>query len=126
MRCVRRRSLNPTAKRGRRRPDPFAKVTAQLREWFCASPWLTARELLARLQAEMPDTYPETLLRTLQRRVKQWRGDAARQLVFGTGPGAVAGSSGAATETPIAATGVADAATGMAGCSSSDASGASS
>ena len=103
------------AKRGRRRPDPFAKVTAQLHEWFCASPWLTSRELLARLQAEMPDTYPETLLRTLQRRVKQWRGDAARQLVFVAGPRATAGSDGVATETPIAATGVADEATGMAG-----------
>ena len=105
----------PKAKRERRRPDPFAKVTAQLHEWFCASPWLTARELLVRLQAEMPDTYPETLLRTLQRRVKQWRGDAApgaaaRQLVFGTG-----GSGDEATGAPVAATGVADAATGMAG-----------
>jgi len=105
----------PKAKRGRRRPDPFAKVSAQLHEWFCASPWLTSRELLARLQAEMPDTYPETLLRTLQRRVKQWRGDAARQLVFAAGPGGTAGSGSEATETPIAATGVADAARGMAG-----------
>jgi hypothetical protein len=106
----------PKAPRERRRPDPFAEVTGRLLEWFRASPWLTARELLARLQAEMPaDSYPETLLRTLQRRVKQWRGDAARQLVFGTGPGAVAGSGSEATEAPIAATGVADAATGVAG-----------
>jgi hypothetical protein len=105
----------PKAPRERRRPDPFAKVTGRLQEWFSASPWLTARELLARLQAEMPDTYPGTLLRTLQRRVKQWRGDAARQLVFGTGPGAVAGSGSEATEAPTAATGVADAATGVAG-----------
>jgi hypothetical protein len=59
-------------------------VTAQLHAWFCASPWLTARELLARLQAEMPDSYPETLLRTLQRRLKQWRGEAARQLGRGS------------------------------------------
>jgi CRISPR/Cas system-associated exonuclease Cas4 (RecB family) len=105
----------PKAKRGRRRPDPFAKVTAQLHGWFCASPWLTARELLARLQAGMPDTYPETLLRTLQRRVNQWRGDAARQLVFGTGSGAAAGSGDKAASAPAAATGVAGAATGMTG-----------
>jgi hypothetical protein len=74
----------PKAKRERRRPDPFAAVTAQLHAWFRAEPWLTARELLARLQAAVPDTYPEKLLRTLQRRVKQWRGEAARRLVFGT------------------------------------------
>lgn len=109
-----RPSAQPKAKRGRRRPDPFAEVTAHLREWFRAAPWLTSRELLVRLQAEMPDTCPETLLRTLQRRVKQWRGDAARQLVFGAGPGAAAGSGGEATETAVAATGVADAATDMA------------
>ena len=30
---------------GRRRPDPLVVVTAQLREWFEAEPWRTAREL---------------------------------------------------------------------------------
>jgi hypothetical protein len=35
------------AKRGRRRPDPFVTVTAQIREWFEAEPWRTSRELLA-------------------------------------------------------------------------------
>jgi len=74
----------PKAKRGRRRPDPFAAVTARLHEWFAAEPWRTSRELLGRLQAEIPDRYPEKLLRTLQRRLKQWRGEAARQLVFGS------------------------------------------
>ena len=49
----------PKAKRERRRPDPFAAVTAQLHAWFLAEPWLTARELLGRLQAAVPDTYPE-------------------------------------------------------------------
>ncbi len=105
----------PKAKRGRRRPDPFAKVTAQLHERFCAEPWLTSRELLARLRAEVPDTYPEKLLRTLQRRVKQWRSEAARRPVFGAGSGDAVGSSSAATGAPAAAAGVADAATGMAG-----------
>ncbi|WP_245624522.1 ISNCY family transposase [Belnapia moabensis] len=105
----------PKAKRERRRPDPLVQVTAQLHDWFCASPWLTARELLARLQAELPDSYPEALLRTLQRRLKQWRGDAARQLVFGAGSEARARSDGEATGAPVAATGVADEATGMAG-----------
>jgi hypothetical protein len=105
----------PVAKRGRRRPDPFAKVTAQLHEWFLASPSLTARELLARLQAEVPAVYPETLLRTLQRRVKGWRAEMARELVFGPGSGVAAGSGREATGAVAASTDVADAATGMAG-----------
>jgi hypothetical protein len=42
----------PKQKRGRRRPDPLAKVTVHLRAWFTAKPWRTGRELLERLQAE--------------------------------------------------------------------------
>ena len=105
----------PKATRERCRPDPLAKVTAQLHARFCASPWLTTRKLLAHLQAEMPDSYPETLLRTLQRRLKQRRGDAARQLVFGAASEVTAGSGGEATGMPNAATDVADEAAGMAG-----------
>jgi hypothetical protein len=72
------------AKRGRRRPDPFVSVTAQMREWFKAEPWRTSRELFARLQSEQPGSYPDGQLRTLQRRVKEWRRDMAHDLVFGT------------------------------------------
>ena len=71
------------AKRGRRRPDPFAAVTAQVREWFEAEPWRTSRELLERLQAERPGAYPDGQLRTLQRRLKGWRRDVAHTLAFG-------------------------------------------
>src|SRR4051794_20692489 len=39
----------PKQKRGRRRPDPLAPVTAQLHEWSVAEPWRTGRELLERL-----------------------------------------------------------------------------
>ena len=81
--------VRPTArpkakqKRGRRRPDPLAAVTEQLREWFEAEPWRTGRELLERLQAAHPDTYPDGLLRTLQRRLKIWRSEKAHMMVFG-------------------------------------------
>ena len=37
------------------------------------------------LQAEHPDAYPDGLLRTVQPRLKEWRREAARRLVFGTG-----------------------------------------
>ena len=85
----REREVRPTsrpkekAKRGRRRPDPLVTVTAQLHDWFEAEPWRTARELLERLQDEQPGTYPVGLLRTLQRRLKDWRRDKAHELVFG-------------------------------------------
>ena len=70
--------------RQRRPPDPFAAVTTELRAWFEAEPWHTSRELLERLQAERPGAYPDGQLRTLQRRLKEWRRDAAHQMVFGT------------------------------------------
>ncbi|WP_424137743.1 ISNCY family transposase [Roseomonas chloroacetimidivorans] len=72
------------AKRLRRRPDPFAAVTAQLQAWFVAEPWRTSRELLERLQAEQLGSFPAGQLRTLQRRVKAWRREEAHRLVFGT------------------------------------------
>ncbi len=73
-------------KRSRRRPDPFAAVTVELRGWFEAEPWHTSRELLERLQAQCPGIYPDGQLRTLQRRLKEWRREAAHQMVFGTTP----------------------------------------
>jgi hypothetical protein len=72
------------AKRGRRRPDPLVKATADLRNWFEAEPWRTGSELLSRLQAEYPGDYPDKLLRTLQRRLKVWRSEQADALLFGS------------------------------------------
>ena len=71
-------------KRLRRRPDPFAAVTMELRGWFEAEPWHTSRELLERLQAQCPGVFPDGQLRTLQRRLKEWRREAAHRMVFGT------------------------------------------
>ena len=73
----------PPIPRGRRRPDPLAKVTDDLKAWFHEDPSQTGRELLGRLQAAHPDDYPDALIRTVQRRVKIWRADMARSLVFG-------------------------------------------
>ncbi len=39
-------------------------------------------DIAERLQAEYPGEFSEANLRTLQRRVKAWRADAARRLVF--------------------------------------------
>lgn len=72
--------LKPRSKRERRHPDPLVTVTCELQGWFEAEPWHTSRELLDRLQQE----YPDHLLRTLQRRVKEWRRSKAHMLVFGS------------------------------------------
>ena len=98
----------PKAKRGRRRPDPLLAVTERLRQWFDAEPWRTSRALLERLQAEVPDAYPDKLLRTLQRRVKQWRGEMARRLVFGSEDGAPKHGRGEATGIAYETTGVSE------------------
>ena len=71
------------ARRGRRRPDPFVTVTTSMREWFEVEPWRTSRELFERLQKEQPGVYPDGQLRTLQRRLKEWRRAMAHKMVFG-------------------------------------------
>ena len=78
----------PSAPRGRRRPDPLAKVTDDLRALFDADMAQTGRELLLKLQFAHPETYPDGLLRTVQRRLKIWRAAIATELVFGASQGA--------------------------------------
>ena len=73
----------PAAKRERRRPDPLLAVTAELEEWYQAEPWRTSREFLERVQAKYPGRYADGLIRTVQRRIKIWRGARARELMFG-------------------------------------------
>jgi hypothetical protein len=68
----------------RTRPDPFEGAWPQLRAWFDVEPDRTARELLERLVAQREDGPGEAQLRTLQRRLKIWRAEKARELVFGT------------------------------------------
>ena len=65
------KSLGP--RQYRTRADPFEAVRDELHDWFLAAPDATVKSLLERLQAEYPDEYPDNLLRTLQRRVSEWR-----------------------------------------------------
>ena len=58
----------------RTRQDPLAEVwTRELEPMLADSPALRAITLLGYLQNKYPGHYPESLLRTLQRRVKNWR-----------------------------------------------------
>jgi hypothetical protein len=66
----------------RTREDPFASVWSRIQEWLEAEPDRTAKEILERLRRDEPDRFPDGQLRTLQRRVKEWRQSAVRGLVF--------------------------------------------
>jgi hypothetical protein len=57
----------------RTRPDPFEEVWAQIEERLAAEPERTAKSLLLELQGRYPGQYGAEQLRTLQRRVKEWR-----------------------------------------------------
>jgi hypothetical protein len=67
----------------RTRTDPFAASWSLVESWLVAEPNITAKELMARLSNQLPDLYPTgAQLRSMQRRVKVWRAQWARQLVF--------------------------------------------
>ena len=60
--------------RWRTRPDPFAEVWQEVREQLEANPGLEAKTLFADLQRRYPGRFGDGQLRTLQRRIKRWRG----------------------------------------------------
>jgi len=66
----------------RTRKDPFEMVWYDVLRWLQQSPETTAKELFERLQHEHPQRFRDGQLRTLQRRVRQWREIMARELVL--------------------------------------------
>lgn len=73
-RTYRRRRQQPRGPRTwRTRPDPFATVWDEIRRWLEASPERTAKSIFQELQGRSPDHYPDAQLRTLQRRIQEWR-----------------------------------------------------
>jgi hypothetical protein len=79
----RKRSSGPRTYRTR--VDPFESVWPQVEQWLNEQPDANAKELFLRLQGSMAGAFAPGQLRTLQRRVKQWRSEIARQLVLGLG-----------------------------------------
>jgi hypothetical protein len=64
----------------RTREDPFEAVWGQIEQQLEHTPNIHATQLLAWLQVRYPDQFQDGQLRTLQRRVKDWRVEqAARQ-----------------------------------------------
>ena len=73
----------------RTREDPFEHSWPMVQQWLEAEPGASAKELMERLAAMFPDLYTGTAqLRTLQRRVKVWRAERAKALIFGHLPSA--------------------------------------
>ena len=78
----------------RTRKDPFEGVWGEVLVWLLAEPDATGKVLMARLQSEHPDRFTEAQLRTMQRRVKEWRSIMAKKLVYAGTDEASAASSG--------------------------------
>jgi hypothetical protein len=57
----------------RTRNDPFEEVWGEVEQWLDDEPERTAKSLLLELQQQYPGRYCEGQLRTLQRRVQEWR-----------------------------------------------------
>jgi hypothetical protein len=68
----------------RTREDPFDGVWPWVEEQLAQSPRLEAKTLFVALQRLHPGRFPDGQLRTLQRRVKQWRAEhgPAREVFF--------------------------------------------
>jgi hypothetical protein len=65
--------VRPMEREWRTRDDPFADVWQHVEEQLRLNPRLEAKTLFAELQREHPGKFEDGQLRTLQRRVKQWR-----------------------------------------------------
>jgi hypothetical protein len=76
------RKVNDTPRYWRTRPDPFEDVWPEVLYWLGEDPDATAKSLFERLMVEYPGKFQSGQLRTLQRRVKEWRCVMARELVF--------------------------------------------
>jgi hypothetical protein len=72
-----RRSEKPRAPRTwRTHPDAFAPVWEEVSGWLAVEPERTAKSVFEQLQQQHPGRFPDGQLRTLQRRVKEWRARA--------------------------------------------------
>ena len=67
------------------RVDPFADAWPTIEGWLMAEPSASPNALMDRLAAMVPQAYAsKAQLRTLQRRVKAWRVERAKEMVLGS------------------------------------------
>lgn len=74
------RNASPVPRSWRTRRDPFENVWPEILLWLQADPDSTAKSLMERLHREHPGRFPDGQLRTLQRRVGEWRKVMAQTL----------------------------------------------
>ena len=68
----------------RTKVDPFADAWPLVDGWLIAEPSTSAKELMDRLATMFPEAYAgNAQLRTLQRRVKAWRAERAKEMILG-------------------------------------------
>jgi hypothetical protein len=77
------RKEEPKIRDWRTREDPFKDVWADILLWLQKEPDSTAQSLLERLNEKYSGQFGASMLRTLQRRIGEWRRTMARKLVFG-------------------------------------------
>ena len=70
------------ARTWRTQKDPFEGVWCKVLDWLQEDPDASTVSLLGRFQEAKPDRFSRAHLRTLQRRVQQWRGIMASNLVY--------------------------------------------
>jgi hypothetical protein len=75
------RSEAPSTRDWRTRKDPFESVWPEIMLWLQEDPESTAKSLMDRLHHQHPGCFPDGQLRTLQRRIREWRRVMARMLV---------------------------------------------
>jgi hypothetical protein len=71
-----------TSRHWRTRKDPFESVWLDVLQWLQRDPDETARGLFERLRQKHPGRFSDGQLRTLQRRLREWRQVMAKQLVY--------------------------------------------
>lgn len=76
------RRLPSKPRHWRTRKDPFEAVWADVLHWLQEAPDATAKSLFERLALERPGEFHPGQLRTLQRRIRDWRHVMAKHLVF--------------------------------------------
>lgn len=77
------RKGEPKARHWRTREDPFQDVWTDILLWLQKEPDSIAKVILQKLDDKYPEQFGSKLLRTLQRRIGEWRRTMARKLVFG-------------------------------------------
>lgn len=86
------RQGDPRPRAWRTRKDPFEGVWAEILLWLQDDPEATAKTLFERLDREHPGRFPGGQLRTLQRRIREWRQVMARKLVYACQGGELVGA----------------------------------